>query len=324
MRKMQFQSVLADELGNFVRLRRLSGTDYQSQTRLLQYFDRFLLDEMLAEGHITREITDRYQGTLSRLSPRGQSNRFCVVRQFCEYLSLRDSLTYVPERMRSVSSQGARVPYIYTPEQVTAMLGAASRLGPSESLRPTTFRTLFGLLYATGIRIGEALGLDLEDLHSEPEALYIREGKFRKDRWVPLTSSTIRALEEYREQRLLREPRTPDAPFFINLRGRRLRYPTVHQAFREVLPQAGISYHKNFRPRLHDFRHTFAVHRLLQWYRDGDDVNARLPSLATYLGHVNIRSTQVYLQATPELLEQVDHRFRTYYLNHVNPKGELS
>jgi site-specific recombinase XerD len=116
-------------------------------------------------------------------------------------------------------------------------------------------------------------------------------------------------------------PCEPDAPLLLNQRGRRLHRTPVYNVFRQLLNQCGIPHHRDTGPRIHDLRHTFAVHRLLAWYRDGQDVNARLPWLATYLGHVNIQSTQVYLHATAELLEQVDQRFHRHYLQHVKSQG---
>jgi site-specific recombinase XerD len=138
---------------------------------------------------------------------------------------------------------------------------------------------------------------------------------------VPLSASTCRALQQYLRQRLQITPRLPDSPLFLNQRSRHLHPGTVNQTFRYLLRQSGIPHHKSTGPRIHDLRHTFAVHRLLAWYRDGQDLNARLPWLATYMGHVDVHSTQVYLRATPELIEQVDQRFHNYYLLQVKPQG---
>jgi site-specific recombinase XerD len=183
---------------------------------------------------------------------------------------------------------------------------------------------LLGLLYSTGIRIGEAFALNLEDFHSQEPSLYVAKGKFRKARWVPLSASVSGALCSYVERRRAMGLCGPDAPLLVNQRGRRLCHPTVYHAFLRLLRQCGIPHSRDTGPRIHDMRHTFAVHRLLAWYRDGQDVNARLPWLATYLGHVDIQSTQVYLQATAELLEQVDQRFHRHYLEHVQPRGETA
>jgi site-specific recombinase XerD len=317
----KFHSCLASEIQTFIHLRCLSGTDYQSQARLLGYLDHFLLTQQLSEPRITREIADGYQQSLSHLAPRTRSNRFCVVRQFCEYLASNDPRSYVPEPLRLIPSPGAHPPYIYSPSELQTLLAAANKLPPPNSLRPHTYRTLLGILYSTGIRIGEALALNLEDFHSAEQRLYIAEGKFRKARWVPLSTSTCRALQQYLHQRLQKSPRSPDSPLLLNQRSRRLTPCTVHQTFQHLLSRCGIRHPKHTGPRIHDLRHTFAVHRLLAWYRDGEDLNARLPWLATYMGHVDFHSTQVYLRATPELIEQVDRRFHNHYLHRVKPQG---
>jgi site-specific recombinase XerD len=321
MRPLKLHSCLAAQIENFIHLRRLSGTDYQSQAQLLGYFDRFVFEQGPCEPRITPEITDRYQQSLSHLAPRTRSNRFCVVKQLCEYLARNDPLGYVPEPLKVIPSKGTRHPYIYTLSEIHALLAAASKLPSPNSLRPHTYRTLLGLLYSTGIRIGEALALNLEHFDSAEQQLYIAEGKFRKARWVPLSASTCRVLKQYVQKRLQIRTHLPDSPLLLNQRSGRLRHCAVNQTFRHLLRQCGIHHSRQTGPRIHDLRHTFAVHRLLAWYRDGEDVNARLPWLATYMGHVDIHSTQVYLRATPELIEQVDRRFHNHYLNQVKPHG---
>ena len=323
MSGLKLQSPLAPQIQKFINLRRLSGTDYQSQVQLLGYFDRFLVEQHLSEPRITREITERYLESFSHLAPRTRHNRFCVLRQLCEYMARNDPEGYVPEPLKVIPSQGAHQPYIYQNSEIQALMAAASELPPENSLRPHTYRTLLGVLYSTGIRIGEALALNLEHFHSQEQLLYIAEGKFRKARWVPLSDSTCRALEQYVRKRLQMKPRSPDSPFFINQRSCRLHHCSINQTFRHLLRQCDIHHSKHTGPRIHDLRHTFAVHRLLAWYRDGQDVNARLPWLATYMGHVDVHSTQVYLQATPELIEQVDHRFHNHYLHQVKPQGGI-
>jgi len=321
MNALKLHSPLAGQIQHFINLRRLSGTDYKSQAQLLGYFERFLLEQELREPRITQQTAERYLKSLSHLSPRSRLNRFCVVRQLCQYLARSDPLSYVPEPLRVVPSRGAHQPYIYSSSELKALLKAASQLPPAHSLRPHTYRTLLGLLYSTGIRIGEALALNLEHFHSAQQRLYIAEGKFRKARWVPLSPSTCQALDGYVRTRFEIRPRAPDSPLLINQRSRRLHQATVNQSFRHLLTQCGIRHRTHTGPRLHDLRHTFAVHRLLAWYRDGQDVNARLPWLATYMGHVDIDSTHVYLQPTAELVEQVNRRFYNHYLYQVKHHG---
>ena len=147
---------------------------------------------------------------------------------------------------------------------------------------------------------------------------------FRKARWVPLSASTCQALQQYLDRRLRINPRSPDSPLLLNQRSRRLHHVAVNRTFRQLLSRCAIPPGEHAAPRIHDLRHTFAVHRLLAWYRDGADVNARLPWLATYLGHVDIHSTQVYLRATPELTEEVARRFHDYYLQQTSIRMMLS
>ncbi len=321
MRAIEFHSCVAAELRRFVELRRAGGSDYLAQARLLLYFDRFLRGWPATEPRLTGEITEAYLGTLGQLRPRTRDNRWSVVRQFCEYLSRTEPRCYVPERRRGIRPQDARRPHIYSVGEVQRLLAAAAGLSPPNSLRPHTYRTLLGLLYSTGIRIGEALAVNLEDFHREEQNLYVAAGKFRKARWVSLSGTASEVLGQYVEKRQPLSPGEPGAPLFLDCRGRRLCHSTVYDVFRCLLSQCGSPHHRDTGPRIHDLRHTFAVHRLLAWYRDGQDVNARLPWLATYLGHVDIRSTQVYLHATAELLEQVDERFHRHYLQHVKSPG---
>ena len=324
MKAWIFNSCLAAQISAFIALRRLSGTDYDSQARMLQYVDRFLVDQHIQEPRITREIWDGYHDSLEGLAKRTQANRMCVLRQLCEYLARTDPPCFIPEPMRAPPSRGTHRAYIFTHEQVGALLAAASTLPPPGSLRPETYRTLFGLLYSTGIRIGEAFGLNIEHFFPEERRLYIAEGKFRKSRWIVLSASTTEALSRYVMRRKTKEPNSPDSPLLLNERRQRLCHPTVRKGFMDVLRACGIPWDRQAGPRIHDMRHSFAVHRLLAWYRDGEDVNARLPALATYMGHADISSTQVYLQPTAELLGEVDRRFHDHFLNHVISKGSSS
>lgn len=317
-------SCLAPQIEAFINLRRLSGTDYHSQARLLGYFDRFLVEQNLGQPHIDREICDRYLNSLSALAPRTRGNRICVVRQLCEYLGRNDPHSYIPEPLRSPSWYRAYRPYIFTHEQVGSLLVAASTLPPLTSLRPHTYQVLLGLLYSTGIRVGEAFALDIGNFFPGERRLYIAEGKFRKSRWIVLSSSATRALEQYMEKRMREQPHSATSPLLLNEQRRRLCHPTVYTTYRRLLAQCGIAWTCHAGPHIHDLRHTFAVHRLLAWYRDGEDINARLPALATYMGHAEISSTQVYLQPTPELLGEVERRFHNHYLSHIASKGERS
>lgn len=324
MGMLMLHSCLATQIQSFIDLRRLSGTDYQSQARLLGYFDRFLTEQEVCESRITRQITDQYQRSLGHLAPSTQGARFCVVKQLCEYLACTDPLSFVPEPNRIISSRAAHQAYIYELGEIDTLLAASSSLRPSGSLRPHTYRTLLGVLFTTGIRIGEAIALNLGDFGRNEQRLLIASGKYRKARWIPLSASTCKALEQYVDDRLRYRPQSLDCSLFLNQRLKRLCYPTVSYTFHKLLRHCRIPRNQGAIPRIHDLRHSFAVHRLLAWYRDGQDINARLPALATYMGHVNITSTQVYLRPTAELLGEVNRRFHDHFLRLVNPQGAQS
>lgn len=324
MKTQMFRSCLAQQIASFISLRQLSGTDYGSQAWLLGSFDRFLAEQNLQQPRIIEEICDQYRQHIGHLTPRSRNNRLCVVRQLCRYLSRTDPLSYIPEPIRTLPSWQARRAYIFNPQQVSALLAAATALPPPGSLRPDTYRTLLGLLYSTGIRIGEALALNIEHFLPNEQRLYIANGKFHKSRWIALSASTSRELERYLIRRTDLKPNAPDAPLLLNMRRQRFCHPTISPVFRKLLHVCGISWSRSTGPRIHDLRHTFAVHRLLSWYRNGADVNALLPVLATHMGHINISSTQIYLQPTAELLGEVSRRFHDYYLKQFAPKGSTS
>lgn len=311
-----FTSSLAERMRTFIALRRLSGSKCDGQSSILRCFDRFLTRRGGEPRYMTREIHDAYVSTLSRLHPRNRSNRCSVIRQFSLYLSRFEPSCYVPAPVPAGKSQDDWRAYIFSVEQIRDLLAATSRLRPGP-FRPATFRVLFGLIYTTGLRLGEARALNLEDWHPDTLRLYIHCGKFRKARWVPLAPSVGGVLQEYvalRQPIVAKDP--GPAPLFLSTQRRRLHPWTAEKTFYQLLKECGIERTRKHGPRVHDLRHTFAVHRLLGWYRDGQDINTRLPALATYMGHVNIASTQIYIQATPELHDCVNQRLLSYARGH--------
>lgn len=307
-----FTSPLAKRMKTFIDLRRLSGTKYATQTVILRSLDRFLARRGDKPRYVTREVHDAYLSTISHLHPRYRSNQCSVIRQFSSYLSRFEPECYVPAPVPAGKSQDDWRAYIFSPGQIRDLLSAASRL-PHVWFRSHTFYALFGLIYTAGLRLSEAISLNVEDFHTDTLRLYIHCGKFRKARWVPLSRSAGDVLEEYislRRRIVAREIGPP--PLFLSTQRRRPHHWTVETTFYQLLKQCGIERTRKHGLRVHDLRHTFAVHRLLEWYRDGQDINTRLPALATYMGHVNICSTQVYIQATPELCDCVNQRFLGY------------
>ena len=204
------------------------------------------------------------------------------------------------------ASEGIRsIPYVYSTEDITALLSAADTL--RTPLRVATYRTLLGLLAVTGMRVGEAITLDERDFDRRRDVLVIRKTKFDKSREVPLHASTVQALERYLRHRNRLSPRRRTPSLFVSIAGSRLFYQNVHETFLKLVYKlvyaAGLGDRRPRRPHIHDLRHSFAIRTVLDWYRDDVDVEARLPLLSTYLGHIGPSSTYWYLTAVPELLE---------------------
>lgn len=229
------------------------------------------------------------------------SHRLGEVRGFARYLRSIDPETQIPPTGLLSGCHHRPTPYIYSASDICALMDAARKL--TRPLKATTFETLIGLMTATGMRVSEAIGLDRDDVDWANGLLLVRESKFGKSREVLLHSSTVQALETYarRRDRLCPHPRTRS--FFVSAWGTRPTYSTVQKTFYALVRQTGLDGQRSSRaPRVHDLRHTFAVKTLVGWYRDGCDVEARLPLLSTYLGHVSPAGTYWYLSSTPELL----------------------
>ena len=201
MKEYCFSSCIKQKMRDFVTIKQLSGYDYHSQIQLLSYFDKFLLKEQYNREFLTKDIVQSYLNFYSYLSPRGYYNRYSIVKQFCCYLNQSLPSSCIPEQIHPIKSAYSFKPYIYSKTEIRSILKASIGLNPQKTLRPYTFYTLFGLLYTTGIRIGEALALDIDDFYPDSNLLLIREGKFRKSRWILLSDSTSNQLKIYLNKR---------------------------------------------------------------------------------------------------------------------------
>lgn len=309
-----FRSPLAFRLQAFLETRCAAGREQTSSQKLLRYLDRFLMAELAPGEPLTREIVERWFKSIEHLSAGTRINRTSILRQFCRYVSHFDPRTciihrsFLPHRTRPL-------PYIYSRAQVRQIMAAREWIGPAEGLRPMVFATLVGLLYATGLRVGEALNLTLGDIDLKRRLLHVQEGKFKKSRYVPLSASTAASLAAYLDKR--RQAGfsiDPRARVFVGPTGRAYGKTSLSTKFLTIVCELGLRDPKAPRgPHIHDLRHTFAVNRLLAWHRQGASLLAKLPLLSTYLGHSTVTGTEVYLQATAELLESVSKRFHSHF-----------
>ena len=291
---------LAQHVEDYLRLRRSLGYKLEDHARLLRRFAAHLDD--LGVDFVTVEFALSW--ALEPKVPSGSTvpaTRLLVVRGFARYMSGIDPRTETPPAGLIPLRRHRRPPFIYTDAEILALM-AQARTGIRQALCAATYETLIGLLAATGMRISEAINLDRTDVDWTEGVLLVRESKFNKSRYVPLHPTTLPALKDYARQRDELCPKPRDTNFFVSLRRTRL-YPCAVQAtFRRLCQNAGVGQDARFPPRLHDLRHTLAVKTLLGWYRDGVDVQPRLPALATYLGHRDPSYTYYYLWAAPELL----------------------
>jgi integrase/recombinase XerD len=292
-------STLSDALADYLSVRRALGYKLDRTDQLLADF----LDhaDRVGAEHITVELALRWATGPVGSDPSWHGARLAAVRRFARYLATLDSATQIPPADVLPGRSRRAVPYLYSDAEIAAVMAVADGLRPR--LRAATYATLIGLLAATGMRIGEAIALDRDDIDCDTGLLVVRDSKFGKSRELPLHPTTVDALVAYAGLRDRLCPAPVSAAWFVSTRGTRLIYNNVHLQFHRLTQQAGLQNRsKRCRPRPHDLRHTFAVTTLLTWYRDGGDVQARLPLLSTYLGHADPGSTYWYLSAAPELL----------------------
>jgi len=302
-------SPLRMHLADYLATRRALGYELERAEQLLGQFIDYL--EQRNEVTITIERALEW-AALSAGSPGWQAHRLAAVRGFATHLRAIDPACEVPASELLPGRPQRAVPYLYSEEQIAALMGAAQTLRSRH--RRTTYRTLIGLLWVTGMRIGEAIGLDRADIDWRGALIVVRDTKFGKSRQLPLHESVLAALRRYLRWRDRPRSATETDAVFVSSAGTRLEMSNVGWTFRRLAARAGIEPRSaRCRPRLHDMRHSFAVRTLADAYRDdGDDVGARLALLCTYLGHVDPRHTYWYLEAAPELMQLAADRLERH------------
>ena len=290
---------LRQRVDGYLSIRRALGFKLQDHGRLLPDFVDYL--DRRGAATITIEAALAWAVQPQGVQRYRWKQRLSVVRGFARYLHALDPATQVPPTDLLAYRRERPTPYLFSETEIAGLLAMADTLNPP--LRAATHRTLFGLLAATGMRVGEAIRLDRDDVDLDLGLLMIRQTKFNKSRQLPLHPSTIAALRDYAKDRdrLRRQPKAPS--FFVSSVGTRLQDRRVRAVFADLVGHVGVTPRDGSRPpRIHDLRHSFAVARLLDWYHDDGDVAARMPLLSAYLGHVSPASTYWYLQAAPDLL----------------------
>jgi integrase len=299
---------LRNALQDYLAMRRALGFKLAEAGIALADFISFL--ECKRAPHITSRLALAWAQRPAHVQPAKWAQRLTWVRGFARYRSATDPKTEIPpSRLLPFRAKRAR-PYLYTEHEVRRLLKASLGLSPTDALRKWTYRGLLGLLAVSGLRLGEVLSLRLSDVDLQNAVLTVRGTKFGKSRLVPLHSSTREVLSAYKSRRnqYLKNRAASDF-FFVSNRGNRLDSGQVRRTFYALSRQTGLRGESDSHgPRLHDFRHRFAVRVLVKWYRAGKDVERCLPILSTYLGHVHVADTYWYLTACPELMGLVVKR----------------
>lgn len=293
---------------DYLACRRRLGFQLKAEGEELLRFARYA-DEQGHTGPLTADLAIAW----AKLSPNRLScaRRLDRVRRLAQFRLIDDPATEVPPRGLFGPSY-RRVPvHIYTTGQIAALLSATGQLRPAQGLRPRTFATLFGLLAATGLRISEALRLNIQDIDWSQGHLAVRHSKFKGSRLLPLHASTVKALGIYDRFRRQYHRNIPPEAFFVTERGTRLTYYRTLMTFCDLRQNLGWDQFKP-RPRIHDLRHTFAVRGLLHWYQRGENIDHNILALQTYLGHKKITDTYWYLSGIPELMALGAARFERF------------
>jgi integrase/recombinase XerD len=321
-------SPLDRAIAEFVAHQRVFGRGYWYQEYILKTLGRFA--SRRGDVDLSVALFDAWCKDQQHLSPTTLRGRQLVVRKLCLFRRRRDPRCFVPSSSGFARPKPHAPPVIVTPSQVAAMLHAADQLAPSRDspLRAATMRIAVVLLYTAGLRRGELLRLQLGDVDADSGVLHIRESKFHRSRWVPLSSDARRELCEYLQKRR-RKPYDLQqrAPLLCN-RSRAYGHVGWHAycgggltcAFRSLFDQADVRDAQRRRPRVHDMRHSFAVQALVRWYRQGGDVQTHLPKLALYMGHVSIVSTAYYLHFIPEVATLASKRFERGFSSLIDPR----
>ena len=294
-------NTMRESLRDYLEMRRALGYKLRTPGASLVTFVGFM-DEAQHE-YITVDVAKSWAELPTSVHPAQWERRLSYVRGFARYCVAMDPRTEVPPQGVFPSAYTRPTPFLFTDEHIRRLLHAGTQLQGGSSFVGVSICCLLGLLSVTGLRISEALGLTLDDVDLAAGTLLVRSSKFGKSRIVPLHESTIKVLTGYHRHRKRLLARRRVAHWFINIRGARMEYDHALDTFQKLSQQIGLpSGLGKRRPHLHDLRHYFAIATLLRWYRDGQDIERRLPVLSAFLGHVEVRNTYWYLSACPDLL----------------------
>jgi integrase len=301
-------SELSRHVTDYLRLRRALGFKLERAGRLLPKLVAYL--EAAGAATVTSDLAIAWARLPERARPNHWAQRLAIARGFARYLQTIDPATEVPPAGVFPARRHRPSPYLWSEHDLCRLLEAARALRPP--LRAATHEAIFGLIAVSGMRLGEAIGLERDDVDLSAGVITIREAKFDRSRLVPLHPTTAGALSRYAGARDRLCPRPRSRAFFLSSAGTALKRSGVDKTLRTITTSIGIRT-AAVRPRAHDLRHSFAVATLIRWQQSGASIDGNMAALSTYLGHVSPADTYWYLSAAPELMEfaarRLDARF---------------
>ena len=323
IKQYTFSSSLAPWIERFIAEKRSLNYLYNTESKMLARFDKYLVSEQYARSGLTKEIVEKYTASTPYESVRNHIARYLIIQQFGKYLCRLGLEAHVSSFICKKNQSEFFVPYIFSDREIAAILWQADHY-PYVSKCPhrhLEVPILLRMLYGCGLRVSEALNLMVGDVDFPKGVICIRQGKFNKDRLVPMSDSLRVYAQEYIAKRYL--TLDPKVSFLPSPRGTPYSPNTINALFRKILFNAGISHGGRGKgPRVHDLRHTFAVHCLRNWLKKGIDVSATLPYLSTYLGHKNMQGTQRYLRLTAEMFPHITALLEKTY-GEIIPRGDI-
>jgi integrase/recombinase XerD len=301
-------SALAEHVADYLQFRRALGYKLERAGHLLPQFVDYL--ETANTSTLTADLAIAWARLATNARPNHWAARLAVVRGFARYLQTIDPASEIPPAGVFPTRRHRPAPYLWSEQDIADLLETAATL-PS-SLRAATYQALFGLLAVTGMRVGEAAGLDRDDLDTANGVITIRHAKFDRPRLVPLHPTTTTALNAYLAERDRLCPAPASVALFITATGTRLNRSDVAKTLRQLTTTMGLRT-DTIHPTPHQLRHSFAVRTMVDWHRSGAHIDDRIAVLSTYLGHVSPADTYWYLSASPELMALAADRLETRY-----------
>lgn len=316
-KRLGFESILTKHISDFLAAKRASGRRFDAEEHALGLLDRYLFgQEIRSLEEITSAVIDSFLISRPRPMPRSYNHLLCTVSRLFEWMVTQERIERSPVQAKYRRQASQRIPFIFDLSRARLLLQAAVNLSDNSKApaRGKTYHAMFAILYGLGLRVGEVCRLRVADVDFERHLLLVRKTKFYKDRIVPFGPRMEKLLQEFLNSKIQRLGNiSPEAPMFSFTKGKEIHPCTVSQTFHALIPMLGLNRVPGISsPHLHDLRHSFAVGTLLRWYKTKKSIGSELLKLSTFMGHVDVSSTAVYLNITESLLREANMRFEDF------------